>query len=281
MGNKRMVARFELPVPSCAALYLLMMSVLLGCTAQQAAEIPMVALAEQAVQRADPPAATPAAVEIVVETPSEVAPAQVNESPATPPVTEPQQEPLGQVAGDDEEGREYRTVFYRADARQPATVPPVALSDSHRALCRVLVDDVMPSIELEQLGGGRRRLAELAGKTATVVVIWKSDRRMALQQLVDIRRDVLEPFSEAGVAVAGIAVEESPEEVKAVLERSGADFPTLLDADGKAFAQVGSEKLPRTYLLDPQGKILWFDIEYSLSTRRELHQALRAVVDKQ
>jgi hypothetical protein len=52
----------------------------------------------------------------------------------------------------------------------------------------------------------------------------------------------------------------------------------LLDAEGRAFAEVGSEKLPRTYLVDAQGKILWFDIEYSLSTRRELHQALRAVV---
>ena len=58
---------------------------------------------------------------------------------------------------------------------------------------------------------------------------------------------------------------------------AGANFPTLLDADGKAFAQIGSEKMPRTFLLDPQGKILWFDIEYSLSTRRELHQALRSV----
>ena len=36
-------------------------------------------------------------------------------------------------------------------------------------------------------------------------------------------------------------------------------FPNLLDADGKAFAQVGSEKLPRTFVLDPSGKILWFD----------------------
>ena len=64
---------------------------------------------------------------------------------------------------------------------------------------------------------------------------------------------------------------------QAALEKAGANFPNLLDADGKAFAQVGSERLPRTYLLDPQGKILWFDIEYSLATRRELHQALRAV----
>jgi hypothetical protein len=36
--------------------------------------------------------------------------------------------------------------------------------------------------------------------------------------------------------------------------------------------------LPRTYLLDSSGKILWFDLEYSRSTRRELNQAIRYVL---
>jgi hypothetical protein len=75
----------------------------------------------------------------------------------------------------------------------------------------------------------------------------------------------------------GIAVNESPEKAQATLKSVEADFPNLIDEDGRDFASVGSEKLPRTYLLDPKGKILWFDIEYSLGTRRELKQALRAV----
>jgi hypothetical protein len=36
--------------------------------------------------------------------------------------------------------------------------------------------------------------------------------------------------------------------------------------------------MPRTYLLDPTGKILWFDVEYSRSTRRDLSEALDAMV---
>jgi hypothetical protein len=38
---------------------------------------------------------------------------------------------------------------------------------------------------------------------------------------------------------------------------------------------VASEKLPRTYLLDASGKILWFDIEYSRTTRQQLLSAIR------
>ena len=32
-----------------------------------------------------------------------------------------------------------------------------------------------------------------------------------------------------------------------------------MDADGRVFAKVATEKLPRVYLLDPAGKVLWFD----------------------
>jgi peroxiredoxin len=165
-----------------------------------------------------------------------------------------------------------------AKADAPASMPAVVLSKQHEALCRVKVGDTMPAIELEQLGGGgRKRLTALAGQSATVVVFWKSDRRMSQQQLADIGPDILEPFGKAGVAVFGVAVDEAADSAQAVLQKAGANFPNLLDVDGTAFAQVGSDRLPRTYLVDPQGKILWFDLEYSLATRRELQQALRAL----
>jgi hypothetical protein len=37
---------------------------------------------------------------------------------------------------------------------------------------------------------------------------------------------------------------------------------------------VATEHLPRTYLLDAEGRILWFDLEYSRATARELINAL-------
>jgi peroxiredoxin len=164
-----------------------------------------------------------------------------------------------------------------AEVAATASIPAVVLSKQHEALCRVNVGDTIPAVELAQLGGGQKSLSNFAGRSATVVVFWKSDRRMALQQLADIGPDVLEPFGKAGVAVVGVAVSESAESAQAALQKAGATFPNLVDADGAAFAQVGSDRLPRTYLIDPQRKILWFDIEYSLATRRELQQALRAL----
>lgn len=178
--------------------------------------------------------------------------------------------------GKDDAGPQKHTSFYRVDAA-PAKIPKVAFSKREEALCKVKVGDAMPAIALPQIGGnGAAKLGDLFGKKATVVVFWKSDRRMALEELADLGPDVVATFGKEGVSVVGIAVNEAAATAPNVLKKAGASFPNLLDADGKAFAQVGSERLPRTYLLDPSGKILWFDIEYSHATRRELHQALRA-----
>jgi peroxiredoxin len=259
VGESKLLARFAVA----------MVVVCAGCTGDVSAPVADVAAK---VDEAKPQA------EVVTER----APAVV--APESVPVEQPQ-EPIAQaetpkvdegVEVAEVAGPQRRSVFYRADVA-PAEIPAVALSKGHEALCKVKVGDTMLEISLPQLGGEPAKLATLLGEKATVVVFWNSDRRMAREQLADLGPDVVEPFGKAGVAVVGIVVGESESDAQAALKAAEISFANLLDADGKAFAQVGSEKLPRTYLLDPQGKILWFDIEYSLGTRRELHQALRAV----
>jgi peroxiredoxin len=180
-------------------------------------------------------------------------------------------EPAGEAAP-----REH-TAFYRLDA-SAARIAPVLLSQAHAALTKVKVGDTLPPIELPQLGqNASTKLAKLYGKTATVVLFWKGDRRMSHTALADLTPDVIEPFGDEGVAAVGIAVGETAATASAAAKKAGAKFPHLLDVEGEAFAQIGSERLPRIFLVDPKGKILWFDMEYSQASRRELHQALRAV----
>jgi peroxiredoxin len=166
----------------------------------------------------------------------------------------------------------------QASFEESTGVPQVLLTAQHEALCRVKVGDTLPAIELPKLGGGRAKLADLYGRAATVVVFWKSDRRMTLDELADLGPDVVEPFGTQDVAVVGIAVEESAGDARAVLSKAGAKFTNLLDADGQAFAKVGSQKLPWTLVLDASGQVVWFDLEYSHATRRELEQTLQATV---
>jgi peroxiredoxin len=161
----------------------------------------------------------------------------------------------------------------------PDGVPPVLLTKQHANLCRVKVGDSLPAIELPTASGNKKtKLADLYGKAATVVVFWAADREMSHMELADLATDVIEPFGAKGVAVVGVAVTEKADKATSAVKEVGKDIPMLIDDKGTAFAQIGSRNLPRTYVLDAKGKILWFDIEYSHATRRELKQALAATV---
>ena len=89
-----------------------------------------------------------------------------------------------------------------------------------------------------------------------------------------LKREVVEPDGKHGVNVVAINEGDAAESVRQLAEQAGAEFPILLDADGAAYNSVAAAKLPRTYLLDKTGKILWLEIEYSRSTRRELQNAI-------
>lgn len=174
------------------------------------------------------------------------------------------------------------TPLGRISPQRPARpdVPKVLLSEAHAELCTVTTDDRMPPITLPDIHGDVTQLSSLYGERLTVVCFWKGDRAFARSELNDLGPDVAEKFADEGVNVVGIAVEETPESAVQQTKQAGANFPTLVDSDGEAFSQVGTAKLPRTYLLDAEGNILWFDIEYSRSTRRDLHTAIRAALDK-
>ena len=150
-------------------------------------------------------------------------------------------------------------------------VPQVFLTADHSALCRVRVGDQLPAITLPQLTGGLTELASLQGGKATVVLFWQDDLWMSETALKDMSADIA--LSD-DVTVVGIAVKQEDSDIQTTLNESGAKFPQLLDNDGKTFNQVGMVKLPRVYVLDATGKIVWFDIEYSEGTRRELKRTL-------
>ena len=68
---------------------------------------------------------------------------------------------------------------------------------------------------------------------------------------------------------------EKPEAVGKWVKQLGVKVPVLLDPEGDLLAKVSTGRLPRTYLVDEKGKILWFDMEYSNTTRRDLRDAIR------
>jgi len=157
-------------------------------------------------------------------------------------------------------------------------VPPVIMSKQHQDTCLVNVGDTMPDMRLADLNGNQHDLSKLLGDRLTVIFFWTVADRHSVDELGDLAVKVASPLAAKGVRVIGICERDPADEARAACEKAGVSYPVLLDPDGKLFSQIATRRLPRTYLVDATGKVLWFDIEYTAPTRHDLREALRALV---
>lgn len=168
----------------------------------------------------------------------------------------------------------------------PTTVSKVVLSNELLANCLVGVGQKMPEAELSDVGGKSHALQSLCGEKLTVLCLWtfgKSHRSQlaARAAMHDLIEDVVEPFGNKGVHVVGIDVGDSPETAQHEAEAVGTAFPVLLDPKGEYFGKIAKDsRMPRVFLLDAQGQVLWFDIEYSRNSRHDLVQNIRVILQK-
>lgn len=170
------------------------------------------------------------------------------------------------------------------------TVPPVKLTDAVRQTCLVQVGQVLPVrpdelAQLQDIHGAAAAASEVSfGQKLTVVCFWQlgtsqRSRLAALDMLEFLDKDIAREFAGQGLAVVCVHVGDSAG--LGDLDPTGEiRVPCLVDLQGELFARmaVGTEHMPRIYLLDGQGRVLWFDVEYSSATRRYLREAIEATL---
>jgi len=181
----------------------------------------------------------------------------------------------------DKAGKDAAAAKPRVEKPPPKpTIPVVGLSAELLATCVVKVGDRMPDGELLDLDGKPHPIASLRGKKLTVLFFWTIDNPYSVGEVEDLSDDVAKAYAGRGLKVVGIHHGGTPDAVRRKVKELEVDFPVLMDPKNEYFGKVAKEKLLRTYLLDAAGKILWFDVEYSRSTRRELLQAIDVALGK-
>ena len=185
----------------------------------------------------------------------------------------------------------------------PTTIPQVQLPQALKDTCLVAVGDTLPTGEVLTIDGEKKAVADLLGKKGTVVFFWgvggsEIAEKMAVQALADLDGGAPAAYGGQGLGVISITPNAPPEEAKE--ERGAVDnvsativsrmemskrvkellgtlkisYPILLDPGGTYFAKVATAKLPRVYVLDAAGKIAWFDVGFSESSREDLKRTL-------
>ena len=157
----------------------------------------------------------------------------------------------------------------------PVYEPTVVLSDDHAAASKIGVGDAMPPLVLQDLQGDEQALADLRGEKLTIVVFWTAQQALAKELFERLGIIAADRYSGLGVNVVAVNVGDNRQTVEQLNEQHGGSFACLLDPKGEALAQVATEILPRIYLLDGAGRVVWFDLENSRFMRRALHNAVR------
>jgi hypothetical protein len=94
-----------------------------------------------------------------------------------------------------------------------------------------------------------------------------------LEQFRRIPIDILADFA-PDVKVIAVNVGSEIAQVRNLTGDAADRIVSLVDRDAILFGQFATSLIPRTYIVDRQGTILWFDIEYSQSTQRTLRESL-------
>jgi len=115
-----------------------------------------------------------------------------------------------------------------------------------------------PAFTMTDRDGQPRSLASWRGNVVFLNfwATWCVPCRDELPQLQRLHR----LYRDRGLAVVGVNFKESSDAVGKFMTSIGADFETVLDADGAVSAKYRVRGLPVTFLIDRQGRILWKSI---------------------
>lgn len=166
---------------------------------------------------------------------------------------------------------------------ETVTMPEVELPQNDLEKCLVRVNDTLPTFELPMPGDTvSHSFDSLKGAKATVLLVWNPDDLYSIQALETLQTDLLPKIQQAvdskEVAILAVASATTSEAAGAAVANSQITYPVLLDTDGSWCAKVTTDKPFRVFLLDATGKILWFDIECSDSTLRDLTNGLHLLL---
>ncbi len=209
-------------------------------------------------------------------TPRETVSKRVSPPPPAAPTT-PAPEPSS-VPAPETRVQRYDSSTLESLSEEDATYRPhepiVLLSTQHAETCLLKVDETFPDVTLQTLEGEPDRLLAHLGERLTVVVFWDGQHPLAIDQIRRLEADVADPYSAVGLRVIAIHVGDSTEQQRTLLSQVQPKYLVLQDPGRQAYSQIATDLMPRTYLLDSQGRVLWLDVEYSRSFRRELRNAI-------
>ena len=142
-----------------------------------------------------------------------------------------------------------------------------------------LIGKIAPDISLKTLDGTKFNINDHRSKVV-ILDFWASWCGPCMQVMPQIDK-VAEEFADQGVVLFAVNLEETPEKIKAALERLKLSPTVLLDKDGRVAERYGASSIPQTVIIDREGKVVRLFVGGGARFDEQLRTALKSVLSNE
>lgn len=132
-----------------------------------------------------------------------------------------------------------------------------------------VIGDKCPSFEVQMLDGDVVSIDSLRGKTV-LINFWATWCPPCNEEMERVEKDIVERFAGEEFVFLPISRGEKPEVVSAWRTKKGYKFDTGLDIATEIFPLFARTYIPRNYLIDPDGTIVYYEVGYDAELFDEL-----------
>lgn len=146
--------------------------------------------------------------------------------------------------------------------------------DDVEATTLVNVGDVAPDFTVTMLDGRVIKLSELRGNVV-MVCFWATWCPPCRQELAHLQEGVIDVFAGEKFVVLPISRGEERKVVETFITDNGYKFGVGLDSDRAIYDLYASNYIPRTFIVDKQGKVVYRNAGYDEVIAQEVNDAIR------
>lgn len=164
-------------------------------------------------------------------------------------------------------------IFFPVDAgaKQPVTTA-TEQQDDIEATTLIHAGDMAPDFTVEMLDGSSVTLSKLQGKP-TLLIFWATWCPPCREELSHLQEGVIDVFGDK-INVLPISRGEKREVVEGFLDKMDYTFAVGLDGDQSIYRKYATNYIPRCWVIDSKGEVVYAGVGYDEAIAAEVQKAL-------